>query len=38
MMKNIALIAILLLPAPAMSAEVVQLRHVASIYTDAAGN
>jgi len=36
-MKNIALIAILLLPAPAMSAEVVQLRHVASIYTDAAG-
>jgi hypothetical protein len=37
MMKNIALIAILLLPAPAMSAEVVQLRHVASIYTDAAG-
>jgi len=36
-MKNIALIAILLLPASAMSAEVVQLRHVASIYTDAAG-
>jgi DNA-binding beta-propeller fold protein YncE len=37
MMKNIALIAILLLPAPAMSAEVMQLRHAASIYTDAAG-
>jgi sugar lactone lactonase YvrE len=37
MMKKIALIAILLLPAPAMSAEVVQLRHAASIYTDAAG-
>jgi len=36
-MKNIALIAILLLPASAMSAEVMQLRHVASIYTDAAG-
>jgi NHL repeat-containing protein len=37
MMKNIALIAILMLPVPAMSAEVIQLRHVASIYTDAAG-
>jgi sugar lactone lactonase YvrE len=37
MMKTIALIAMLLLPAPAMSAEVMQLRHVASIYTDAAG-
>jgi hypothetical protein len=36
MMKNIALIVILLLPAPAMSAEVVQLRHVASIYNGAA--
>jgi DNA-binding beta-propeller fold protein YncE len=32
-MKNLALIAILLLPAPAMSAEVMQLRHVASIYS-----
>ncbi len=32
MMKNIALIAILLLPAPAMSAEVMKLQHVASIY------
>ena len=35
-MKNIALIVILLLPAPAMSAEVLQLRHVTSIYTGAA--
>jgi NHL repeat len=32
MMKNIVLIAILLLPAPALSAEVLQLKHVASIY------
>ena len=33
MMKNIFLIAILLLPATAQSAEVMQLRHVVSIYT-----
>ncbi|HTP05814.1 MAG TPA: NHL repeat-containing protein [Nitrospirota bacterium] len=37
MMKNIVLIAILLLPVPAMSAEVMQLRHVASIYTGETG-
>jgi len=35
MMRNIVLIAILLLPAPALSAEVVRLTHVASIYADA---
>ncbi len=32
MRKSIALIALLLLPAPAMSAEVMKLQHVASIY------
>ncbi|HUI67043.1 MAG TPA: NHL repeat-containing protein [Nitrospirota bacterium] len=35
MMKNIVLIAILLLPTPALSAEVVRWIHVASIYADA---
>ncbi|HEX9135734.1 MAG TPA: NHL repeat-containing protein [Nitrospirota bacterium] len=38
MMKNIGLIAILLLPAPALSAEVMQLKHVASIYKYADAN
>lgn len=38
MMKNIGLIAILLLPAPALSAEVLQMKHVASIYTYADAN
>jgi sugar lactone lactonase YvrE len=33
MMKNIVLITILLMPVPALSAEVMQLRHVASIYS-----
>jgi hypothetical protein len=33
MMKNIVLIAILLLPVTALSADVMQLRHVASIYS-----
>lgn len=38
MMKNIGLIAILLLPAPALSAEVLQMKHVASIYAYADAN
>jgi DNA-binding beta-propeller fold protein YncE len=32
MMKNIVLVAILLLPTPVLSAEVMQLKHAASIY------
>jgi len=37
MMKNIVLIAILLLPAPALSAEMMNFQRVASIYADAGG-
>ena len=37
MMKNLVLIMILLLPVPTLGAEVLQLKHAASIYTDVAG-
>jgi hypothetical protein len=37
MIKNIVVIAILLLPVPTRAAEVLQLKHVASMYTDAKG-